>query len=122
MADESEWTIYHNTHCGKSRKALDLLEDHDVVPRIVHYLKQPLDFVELGELCAMLKIEPAALLRLHEPLCMQLQLQRQSGPEILKAIAKYPVLMKRPIVVRGSIAVIAIPPEKVLELLDPKSI
>jgi arsenate reductase len=42
----------------------------------------------------------------------------QSGTALLEAIAAHPILLERPIVVRGGRAVIARPPERLLELLD----
>jgi len=43
----------------------------------------------------------------------------QTGEALLEAIAANPILLERPIVVRNGRAVIARPPERLLELLDP---
>ena len=39
MAGEA--IIYHNPKCSTSRKALELLRDNGIEPRIVQYLKTP---------------------------------------------------------------------------------
>ena len=41
-----------------------------------------------------------------------------SDAEILDAIAAQPILLERPILVRGDRAVIGRPPERILDLLD----
>ena len=43
----SDFTIYHNPRCTKSRETLALLEEHGVQPRIVEYLKTPPTAAEL---------------------------------------------------------------------------
>ena len=41
-----------------------------------------------------------------------------SGDELVAAMVEHPILIERPIVIRGDRAVIARPPEKLLDLLD----
>ncbi len=40
------------------------------------------------------------------------------GDQLLDAMTAHPVLIQRPIVIHGNRAVVARPPERVLELLD----
>jgi len=86
-----EVVIYHNPRCAKSREALKLLREHGVEPRIVEYLKQPPSQAELERL-----------------------LRRR---DLVRAMHEHPILIERPIVVRGERAVLGRPPERVLELL-----
>ena len=61
------------------------------------------------------------MMRPGEPIYEELRLD-DAGPEaLLRAITQHPILLERPIVVRGDRAVIARPPERVLELLPPGS-
>jgi arsenate reductase (glutaredoxin) len=58
-------------------------------------------------------------MRTGEDIYATLELADQSGDALLEAITDHPVLLERPIVVRDGRAVIARPPELLLELLDP---
>ncbi|HEY9721543.1 MAG TPA: arsenate reductase (glutaredoxin) [Oscillatoriaceae cyanobacterium] len=112
-------TIYHNPRCSKSRQALALLEEAGVQPRVVRYLETPLSVVELDALLAKLELAPEAVMRTGEDEYKALGLKGKalSRAEGLKILAGHPVLLERPIVVRGDRAVVARPPERVRELL-----
>lgn len=111
-------TFYHNPRCAKSREALAILREHKVEPTIVEYLQTPLTEKQLHELLDLLKVEPYEILRTKEPEYKQSGLSPKSGrAEIEAAIARFPILMERPIFVNKKKAVIARPPDRVLELL-----
>ncbi|GIW42010.1 MAG: arsenate reductase [Candidatus Binatia bacterium] len=111
-------TIYHNPRCSKSRAALALLQEKKVPLRVVEYLKEPLSFEELKKLQRLLGLSPREWVRKGEEEYKKAKLGPESSDDdILRAMAKYPILMERPIVVRGKRAVVGRPPEKVLELL-----
>ncbi|MBA6412788.1 arsenate reductase (glutaredoxin) [Parahaliea sp. F7430] len=115
----SDYTIYHNPRCSKSRATLALLEENGVEPTVVRYLEAPLDKAQLQELLLKLGISPAELLRRGEAEYKELGLNAQSSDqEVLQAMSNHPKLIERPIVVRGDRAVLGRPPENVLELLD----
>jgi arsenate reductase len=57
------------------------------------------------------------MMRTGEPVYTELALADRTGAALLEAIAEQPVLLERPIFVVGDRAVIARPPERVLELL-----
>ena len=54
----SDFTIYHNPRCSKSRNTLALLEENGVSPVVVLYLETPPDRAEIEGLLA--KLPPAA--------------------------------------------------------------
>ena len=110
--------IYHNPRCSKSRQALALLRDRGIEPEIIEYLKSPPTADEIKELVAVLGIEPHDLLRAKEAPYAELGLSTASSlDEIASAIASEPLLLERPIVVRGKRAIIARPPERVDDIL-----
>ena len=112
-------TIYHNPRCGKSRAALALLQERKVPLRIVEYLKEPPTRAELAGLRKKLGSAPAQWIRKGEDEYKQARLGADSSEEqLLDAMAKHPILIERPIVVRGNRAVVGRPPERVLELLE----
>jgi arsenate reductase len=112
-------TIYHNPRCAKSRATLKLIESRGIEPRIVEYLVTPPSPTELKRLVKMLGITPRELLRTKEPEFKKAKLDRPqlSDSDILDAMAKYPKLIERPIVVAGNKAALGRPPENVLKIL-----
>ena len=111
-------TIYHNPRCGKSRAALALLREHGVEPRIIEYLETPPSAAELRALLGKLGIAARALVRSGEDVFKSKFGGRTlTDAEWIAAMVADPVLIERPIVVRGDRAVLGRPPEKVRELL-----
>lgn len=109
-------TIYHNPRCSKSRQALEMLENHGIHPVIVEYLKTPLSFEEIKKLRAHFALQD--FIRQEEPVFKTLNLTLDNESEVLRAIAKEPILMQRPIITDGKTAIIARPPEKVLAFIQ----
>jgi arsenate reductase len=112
-------TIYHNPRCTKSRQTLALLEERGAEPTVVKYLETPPDARTLADLVAKLGIAPRDLLRTGEAAYKELGLAdpAKTDAEILEAMAAHPILIERPIVVRGDAAVIGRPPENALRIL-----
>lgn len=112
-------TIYHNPRCTKSRQTLQLLRDHGIEPQIIEYLKTPPTAAELAGLLKRLKLTPQQIVRRGEAaFCEQKLADRELSDQAwLQLLAEQPSLIERPIVVRGTRAVIGRPPENVLTLL-----
>jgi arsenate reductase len=112
-------TIYHNPRCAKSRQTLALLQERGVEPTVVKYLESPPDAAALSDLCDRLGMSPRALLRTGEAAYKALGLgdPAKTDAEILDAMAANPILIERPIVVRGDTAVLGRPPENALRIL-----
>lgn len=110
----SDYVIYHNPRCSKSRQALELLRQRGIEPRIIEYLKTPPDLKTLRSL----GLPARELLRDNEDDYVALDLANpgKTEAELLSAIVKHPVLLQRPIVVHGTRAIVARPPEKVNDL------
>ena len=111
--------IYVNPSCSKCRSALSLLEERDVDAETIRYLDVPPTLAELERLMALLGIEdPRQMMRTGEPVYAEMGLDDdRSRGELLEAITQHPILLERPIFVVGDRAVIARPPERVLDLL-----
>ena len=109
--------IYHNPHCSKSREALQLCEEAECEIEVVEYLKTSFDEVVLYDLLKKLGKKAHEIVRTKEEVYAQLELAVDSTEEeIIAAIIKYPVLLERPIVVKGDRAVIGRPPENIKTL------
>lgn len=113
----SEWTLYYNPKCGSCRKALELLRARKVEPAIIEYLKTPPSPREIDEIITRTGGDPHAIVRAKEEAYEAAGLGPDSTRrQIVDAIVKHPILLQRPIVVRGSRAVVARPPEKAADL------
>lgn len=110
-------TIYHNTRCSKSRSALQLLEEKGIPHRIRLYLQDPLSKGELEVLLSNLGMEPSSLLRRSEPIYKELSASSRPEDQWLELMVRHPQLIERPIVDTGKRAVVARPPERLLEIL-----
>lgn len=114
----SQVKIWHNPRCSKSRASFDLLKEHGVDTEVVEYLKTPPTVEELKALLTLLGIAPRELMRTKETIYKELNLKEIDDDQVLiKAMAEHPKLIERPIVIKGSQAVIGRPIEKVVELL-----
>lgn len=113
----SEWTIYHHPRCSKSRGALEILRERGIVPQVIEYCQQPLTQDELRRLIIRLGLTAKEIIRTKEEKVSQLNLNFNDQEAVIQALANYPELMERPIVVHGERAVVARPPEIVLTLL-----
>jgi arsenate reductase len=111
--------IYHNPRCSKSRSACELIAARGLTAEVIDYLKTPPKQDELRGLLKKLGMRADELVRRGEPVFKENYAGRTlSDEQWLDALVAHPILIERPIVVRGSRAVIGRPPEKVLELLD----
>ena len=117
-------TIYHNPRCSKSRSTCDLIatayKPANEPVEIVEYLKTPLTVSELRQINTMLGSPVREMLRDTEQEYTDLGLADPAltDDQLYEAIAKHPILLERPIVVRNGRAVIGRPPENVAVLFD----
>jgi arsenate reductase (glutaredoxin) len=116
MSDEV--TVYFNPGCSKCRGARDILEEQGVDATYVGYLEDAPSRDELERVMGLLGIDdPRAMMRTGESVYKDLGLAQADRDALLDAMVQHPVLIERPIVIRGDRAVIARPPEKLLDLL-----
>ena len=115
----SSVTLYHNPRCSKSRQTLQILEENGINPEIVLYLETPPTADEINGLLKKLGICARELLRKGEDAYKENNLKDTSlsDAELVAAMADFPKLIERPIVVKGAKAVLGRPPENALELV-----
>lgn len=110
--------ILHNPRCGKSRTCLAFLDNTQEEIEIVNYLQNPLSKTELKSLIKKLGIKPIELIRQKENIWIEnFKGQTLSDEEVVEAIAKYPILMERPIVIKGNRAIIGRDIEKLQDFI-----
>lgn len=111
-------TLYHNPRCSKSRSALAILEEKSIQPAVVEYLKAPPTRDELRSILKKLGMNPEQIVRKGEDVYKQKFAGKTlTDEQWLDALAQNPILIERPIVVKGDRAVLGRPPENVLELI-----
>lgn len=112
-------SVYFNPACSKCRTVQGILSERNLEAEYVRYLDQAPSRADLEEVMRRLGTDdPRDLVRTGEPLYRELGLATADRDTLLDAMATHPVLIERPIVIRGERAVVARPPERVLELLD----
>jgi arsenate reductase len=101
-------TIYHNPRCQKSRTALQYIELLDKDIKVVEYLKNPPSVKELKNVLERLQLKPIDIVRTKEPLFInEYKDGSYSDAQWLKILIENPILIERPIVIKGNKAFIA---------------
>lgn len=110
--------IYHNPRCGKSRQTLKLIQEDNKEVEIIEYLKTPPTYDELTEVISKIGIKPEELIRKGEKIFKENYKGKSlTDEEWITAMVENPILIERPIVIKGDKAIIGRPPENVQELL-----
>ena len=97
-----------------------ILRERGVEFDAVEYLKTPIGRAGLERILAAILVPPADLVRKDKRFA-ELGLRAEdyvTREAVIDLLLRHPELMQRPVVFRGSQALIARPSEKVLELLD----
>lgn len=115
----SDFSIYHNPRCSKSRQTLALLEEQGIEPEVILYLENPPTVKALKAVISKLGINPRELLRKGEADYKEQNLADSSLSDavLIKSMCEYPKLIERPIVIKGQKAMLGRPPENVLQLI-----
>lgn len=112
-------TIWHNPRCSKSRATLAILKDKGIRFNIVSYLDASPSAAEIDKVLTSLGMEPRDLMRKGESAYKENGLDKPdlSRDQLIAAMVKNPILIERPVVIKGEKAAIGRPPESVLEIL-----
>ena len=119
MAADETCTVLFNPRCSKCRQARDLLGERGVDTDLVHYLDDTPERDEIVRIYGLLGLDdPRGMMRRGEPEYKDLGLADADDDALFDAMAAHPILIERPIVIVGDRAVVARPPERLLELLN----
>lgn len=115
----SDYQIYHNPRCSKSRQTLAILEENNIQPEIVLYLETPPSAKELKDIISKLGVTARDIIRKGEDAYKEQGLKNPdlSDNELVTALVNSPKLIERPIVIKSDKAIIGRPPENVLDLI-----
>ena len=113
-------TVFYNPECSKCRRVREMLDERGESYEIVEYLKTPPDRATLEGVVARLDTPPASVVR-RDAHFAELGLRESDCAtvgQVVDLLLRHPELLERPVVLRGNRAIVARPPERVLELLD----
>ena len=109
--------ILHNPRCSKSRTTLNIILENNIQPTIRLYLDDPLSIGEIKDLLIKLNTTADQIVRKNEEIYKKLNLKDSNQDLLIEKMSKNPILLERPIVVKGKKAIIGRPPENVKKLL-----
>lgn len=112
-------TIYQKPTCTTCRQVYAILKESGVDFEAVNYYVEPLSESKLRELLRKMRLSARELLRTKEPVYKELNLgvRQLTDDEIIDLMVKYPDLIQRPIVEKGTKAILARPAERIKEIL-----
>lgn len=120
-AEPAQVELIFNPACSKSRAAAELLAARGAAFEARDYLARPLDPDELRALVQALGLPARELVRLDDAGGDALPADPDDESAWVALLAAQPRLLQRPILRCGARAVIARPPERMLELLVPSA-
>jgi len=111
-------TVYEKPTCTTCRKVAKALIDNGVDFEKVNYYVEAFSKTKLQALLKKMKVKPSEILRKNERVYKDLKFREKNYTEnqILDLMIKYPDLVQRPIVEKGSKVILARPPERIFEL------
>lgn len=111
-------TLYEKPTCSKCREAVKLLKSKGVEFEKINYFETPIDAAKLTELLKKMKLSARDLLRKSEARYKELKLSEANlaDADLVRLMVQYPELMQRPILEKGSRAVLGRPTENIEEL------
>lgn len=115
----SKITIYQKPTCTTCRQVYAALKEAGVDFDAVNYYTDPIPKTKLKELVIKMGISARELFRNKEDIYKELKLagKELSDDEAIELMAKHPDLIQRPIVEKGSKAILARPAERLKEIL-----
>ncbi|HEX2048722.1 MAG TPA: arsenate reductase (glutaredoxin) [Acidimicrobiales bacterium] len=112
-------SVFFNPECSNCRTAQGILQERGVDADYIRYLENAPSRSELEDVLRKLGTDdPREIIRAKEPVYAELDLDSADRDQLLDAMTSHPILIQRPIVIHGDRAVVARPPERLLDILD----
>ncbi len=110
--------IYHNPRCGKSRNCLAFVTEKEQNIEIIKDLDTPPTKADIVKLLQKLNLKPIQLIRTKESIWIENYKNKTlTDDAIIQAMAEHPILIERPIVIKGDKAIIGRIPEEVAQFI-----
>lgn len=106
--------VLHNGNCSKSNAVLEYLDENGVPFEIINMIEDPLSVLELKTVLKKLNENVFHIIRKEE----RLYLEKYAGKDFtedewLQILSENPSLIQRPILIKGSVAMLGRPVENV---------
>lgn len=113
-------TVYEKPTCTTCRNVVKVLTEQGVDFEKVNYYVEAFSKEKLSQLLNKMGMKPSELLRKNEQVYKDLNIKESfySEDEILDLLVNNPDLVQRPIVEKGSKAILARPAERIKELFQ----
>lgn len=97
---------------------MEVLKKKKIVPDVFLYAVTPPNEAEIKAVLKKLGISAEELIRKKENIYKEkFEGKKMNEEKWIKAMVKYPILIERPIIIKGNKAVIGRPIEKILEII-----
>ena len=116
----AKYVLYEKPTCTKCRQANKLLRECGVEYDRVNYYETPVSAAKLKELLKKMSLGPRDIMRTTEKVYRELGIAKGdfTDKELIDLMVENPDLIQRPIVEKGSKAVLGRPTENINELLN----
>ena len=109
---------YHNPRCRKSKEGLTFLNEKNIQPEIIDYLKEGLTQQELRSILEKLDMRPDELMRKRETIYKtEIKGKKLTDDQLIIKMIEHPKLIERPILVLGNKATIGRPAENFMSIM-----
>lgn len=111
--------VLHNGNCSKSKAVLEYLDENGVPFEIINIIEEPLSPLEIKTVLKKLNQSVFDIIRKNEKLYIEkFADQDLSEEEWIQVLAENPSLIQRPILIKGSVAMLGRPIENVKYFIE----
>ncbi|OVE61753.1 ArsC/Spx/MgsR family protein [Chryseobacterium mucoviscidosis] len=111
--------VLHNGNCSKSNAVLEYLDENGVPFEIINIVEDPLSELEIKTVLKKLNQSVFHIIRKTDKLYLENFADKNlSEEEWVKVLAENPSLIQRPIIIKGSVAMLGRPIENVKYFIE----
>lgn len=111
--------VLHNGNCSKSKAVLEYLDENGVPFEIINIIEEPLSPLEIKTVLKKLNQNVFDIIRKNEKLYIEkFANQDLSEEEWIQILSENPSLIQRPILIKGSVAMLGRPIENVKYFIE----
>ncbi|WP_336718486.1 ArsC/Spx/MgsR family protein [Chryseobacterium mucoviscidosis] len=111
--------VLHNGNCSKSNAVLEYLDENGVPFEIINIVEDPLSELEIKTVLKKLNQSVFHIIRKTDKLYLENFADKNlSEEEWVKILAENPSLIQRPIIIKGSVAMLGRPIENVKYFIE----
>lgn len=110
--------FYHNPRCSKSREGLKFIEEKGLEVEVIDYMKTGITAKEITEFLSKSGLLVTDIIRTNEELYkLSYKGKEFTDDEWIQILVENPKLIQRPLVIKGTHAVLARPTEEIQKLI-----